>query len=222
MPEWNEKKKQWVDWVGSPISEAQRAQEKRTTNYLYDMYHLDKYARNVQSRDPKTGEMYADPGRRAEILADLQKNLQAQYYGRKGVAEDYIKGDTDVAVEKSRGQTLRDVADISGRYQVEATKAGVVPPNSELMGLAERLLGGGTAGGGGVKLAGDKEEPATATTLGAPVDTEKKKKEDEIKKALGVLKPYFPGGEAVGEIPGISLNLFKKPDEEYWKKDYFR
>ena len=211
MPEWNEKKKQWETMEGSPISEAQMAEQKRTTSYLYDMYHLGKNVRGV-----------TDPNKRGELLADLQKNLQAQMYGRKGLAEDYVKGDTDVAVEKSRGQTLRDVADISGRYQVEATKAGVVPPNSELMGLAERLLGGGTAGGGGVKLAGDKEEPATATTLGAPVDTEKKKKEDEIKKALGVLKPYFPGGEAVGEIPGISLNLFKKPDEEYWKKDYFR
>jgi len=207
MPEWNEKKKRLEDWMGRPISPAQEAEQTRNTSYLYDMYHLGKNVRGV-----------TDPNKRGELLADLQKNLQAQMYGRKGLAEDYVKGDTDVAVEKSRGQTLRDVADISGRYQVESTKAGVVPPNSELMGLAERLLGGGTAGGGGVKLAGDKEEPATATTLGAPVDKEKKKKEDDIAKRLGVLAPKFSEDVGGGFNFGIGERLFRKPEEE----DFFR
>ena len=210
MPEWDEKEKKWKTREGSPISSAQMAEQKRTTSYLYDMYHLSKNLRGM-----------TDPNKQGEAMADLQKNLQAQYYGREGLAEDYVKSDTDVAVEKSRGQTLRDVADISGRYQVEATKAGVVPPNSELMGLAERLLGGGSAGGGGIKLAGDKDEgPAVATTLGAPnVEKEKKKKEAEVQKRLGVLKPQF-GGEAVGGGLnfGIAKRLFKKPEDE----DFFR
>ena len=218
MPEWNEKKKQWETREGSPISSAQMAEQKRTTSYLYDMYNLGKNARNIQSRDPKTGEMYADPGRRADLLGDLQKNLQAQYYGRKGLGEDYIKSDTDVTVEKSRGQTLRDVADTTGKYQVEATKAGVPPPGADLTDLAERLLGGGSAGGGGIQLAGDKEGPVVPPTLGAPVDKEKKKKEDDIKRRLGVLAPKFSGEVGGGLNFGIAERLFKKPEDE----DFFR
>jgi len=205
MPEWNEKKKQWETMEGSPISEAQMAEQKRTTNYLYDMYHLGSKLRNM-----------TDPNKRGEALADIQKNLQAQYYGREGLPGDYIKGASDLAVEKSRGQTLRDVADISGKYQVESTKAGVTPPGPDLTSLAERLLGGGSTGGGGIKLA--DEGPAVAPTLGAPVDPDKKKKEDEIKRRLGVLGPQF--SETVGSLPnfGIAERLFKKPEEE----DFFR
>ena len=208
MPEVDEKKRR-IDWMGRPISSAQEAEQKRTTSYLYDMYHLGKNTR-----------VMTDPNKRGEAMADLQKNLQAQYYGRKGLAEDYIKSDTDVTVEKSRGQTLRDVADISGRYQVEATKAGVTPPNTDLMSLAERLLGDKTDPTK-IKLAGDRDEgPAKTTTLGLPdLDKKKKKEEEDVKRRLGVLKPQF-GGEAVGGGLnfGIAKRLFKKPEDE----DFFR
>ena len=211
MPEWIEDKKKkgggyLADWMGRPISSAQEAEQKRTTSYLYDMYHLGSKLRNM-----------TDPNERGKALADIQKNLQAQYYGREGLAGDYVTGESNLAVEKSRGQAARDVAGIQGRYQVEATKAGVVPPNSDLMSLAERLLGDKTDPSK-VKLAGDKEEPATATTLGAPVDKEKKKKEDDVKRRLGVIPPKF--SEEVGTIPnlGIFESLFRKPKDE----DFFR
>ena len=210
------KEKKLIDWMGRPISSAQEAEQKRTTSYLYDMYHLGSKLRNM-----------TDPNKRGDNLADLQKNLQAQYYGREGLAGDYVKGASDLAVEKSRDQAARDVADISGRYQVEATKAGVVPPNSDLMSLAERLLGDKTDPTK-IKLAGDKDAPAVVPTLGAPnVEKEKKKKEAEVQKRLGVIP--LPGtyaeseGASFGGVSALWKSLLKQdPDKDSWKRDAFR
>jgi len=209
------KEKKLIDWMGRPISSAQEAEQKRTTNYLYDMYHLGKNLRGM-----------TDPNKRGDNLADLQKNLQAQYYGREGLAGDYVTGESNLAVEKSRGQTLRDVAETTGRYGVQAAEAGKSSQVDNTALLAAMLT---DKTPDPLVLAGDKEKTSVIDTTASDIAAKKKKiKDAQIARKLGVLPGNIQETDASlsGALSGAG-SLFGKilkddPDFESWKKDYFR
>ncbi len=111
MPEWNEETKQWDDWVGQPMSEAKLAKAGRKREYQYAMENLGRYINKDLT-----------PELRAPLIADLQKNLQEQYFGKKGLAADRIGQESNLGVAGIRAKSAENVASITGAAQVEASK----------------------------------------------------------------------------------------------------
>ena len=109
MPEWDEKKKKWVDWVGQEQSEADLATAGRDRKYEYAMQNIGRYINKDLA-----------PEVRAPLIAGLQENLQAQYFGKKGLAADRIGEESNLGVAGINARSAENVASITGAAQVDA------------------------------------------------------------------------------------------------------
>ncbi len=111
MPEWDDKKKKWIDWAGKEQSDVDLARAGRKEEYNYAMHNIGRYINKDLA-----------PEVRAPLIAGLQQNLQEQYFGKKGLAADRIGQESNLGVAGIKASAARDVATITGKAQVEAYK----------------------------------------------------------------------------------------------------
>ena len=151
MPEWDDKKKVWRDWVGAPISEARRAEDRRSKSYIYDLANLSRgLSGKLRKMDPKSA---------GTILGGLKQNLQQQYYKETGLPSDYIA--KDVAGMEVRGRS--NVANILGKSRVDAVRAG-----KETDPLLMSLLSEGDTPAPTVKRISEDDVSSTKPAVAAP------------------------------------------------------